>query len=368
LQKLTHQMSQSGSVSGPYLIPGAPAAALEEAAAWVAEYNATKGPSDPPAKISEVLYPPFSRFFSETFTRTYDNLLFEKDVKCFIVTRSSVAVVNCSQRLEEVIKEKYKYANTVTKSVITLPVITGTGYVTVVYLEPDGTERPVDGGLYQALFASGSRQIESLSVELANQNNYQSDTATWLALLRSYGYGKLVNRPNGQDPAWGWTPVIFSFLKNYNGEFHGNWEQPQAYDYSYVSQRYFPDDKPRFMLESNYTLGQDKAIIYHYFLAPPSGNFKAPVAFQAPPIAPRKISGPPQRRNVQVTQDQGDQSGPSPWLNGQEVPVVTWDWGRPLACILQLQSLGFTAEDLMLTPEETAALAAADPAEVGFKF
>jgi hypothetical protein len=59
----------------------------------------------------------------------------------------------------------------------------------------------------------------------------------------------------------------------------------------------------------------------------------------------------------------------SEWaISGTEIPVISWDWGRPLACWLQLAQLGFTASDLMLTDDEAKALAAADPITDGFRF
>jgi hypothetical protein len=48
---------------------------------------------------------------------------------------------------------------------------------------------------------------------------------------------------------------------------------------------------------------------------------------------------------------------------GEATAINTWDWGRPLACILELLSLGFSPAALMLTAEELEAVANATPAD-----
>jgi hypothetical protein len=45
------------------------------------------------------------------------------------------------------------------------------------------------------------------------------------------------------------------------------------------------------------------------------------------------------------------------------IAINTWDWGRPLACILELLSLGFSPAALMLTAEELEAVANATSAD-----
>jgi hypothetical protein len=214
-------------------------------------------------------------------------------------------------------------------------------------------------------------------------------------LLRSYGFGRLVNR-QVQDNAYGYTPVMFSYFKNYDDEFlYGDLatNNSKALSYKYIREKYFPADAPQYMLTAGYQqpgVTEDTTENIYYFRSTPVLNAPAfnMSAFQAGTEQGLKL-----KKNLGLTAVLPVQTnnaiynffflGPennenyffydnAAWVLAaginDPVPVAAWDWDRPLACLIELQRLGFTASDLMLTPEETAALAAADPAVVGFKF
>jgi hypothetical protein len=248
----------------------------------------------------------------------------------------------------------------------------------------------------------------------ANSKKWDNDNYVWMYLLRSYGYGRLVDRSKRavgyeQDPGWGWTPAVFSCLKNYGGEFHVNYDNPlidklreDATNYKIVRERYFADDAPPFLLTSGYqsdagtAAGIDTTADYWYFKAPIADTVSAvstadfDVAnlaelgtqlrrnggtFKKEPISSTLESNPAQ---VGVSLSGPVQDGALvKWEIGNpatgistfnEIPVIAWDWNRPLACWLELQRMGFTASDLGLSEEETRALANADPAAAAFRF
>lgn len=371
MQGMTYQYSEV-STTTPFNTPGAPAAVIAEAQAWVDLVNA-----DPstilPVRISQK-YPPVSIGNINTTTVNYNNLVLNRVLRCFVVTRSTVTPIDCPAALRELVRQKFYYVDSVAPGGGSRTERIGTGYVAVSQYNPSDPGPEFEGEpirVFEGPIAESTGTISTPQAQLANNKQYQEDPATSLDLLRSYGYGKLLNRTGSQDPAWGWTPAVFSFLKNYAGEFHGaaaEQEQPRGYEYSYIAGQYFPRDTPSIMLEADYRIDLAEAAFYYWFRAPVAVtgfNFKEPTAFRVPPIQPRRAAGPVQDRIVPVASNANQKQA---WRNGIEVPLVTWDWNRPLACLLQLQSLGFTAQDLMLTPEETAALAAADPAAVGFKF
>lgn len=362
-------------------------ATVSEVEAYIDWYNEGVGPGDNPIRLLQGPFQPgnpwtgifdhgpqgaiYSRKFTRTTHRTYSNLQLSKELACFVVRKSSAHKIACPGELLRLVKQKYRYAESIAPDPEVTVETYGDYYIIVEFYNPAGEQESLGvhyiftGELY-SLEESGQGYI----VQRPNTNNYETDAATQLTLLRSYGYGKLLNRPNGQDSAWGWTPVAFSFLRNYDGEFHGAGVTPNGYDYDYIAGKYFPADAPFVMLEAEYNTSQGQPAQYYYFVTPgpgPGKNLKAPTAFYVPPVLPRRAGGPIQQRTVPVA-SQYDDSTRDIWRTGAEVPVATWDWNRPLACLIELQRLGFTAGDLMLTPEETAALAAADPAVVGFKF
>jgi hypothetical protein len=181
-----------------------------------------------------------------------------------------------------------------------------------------------------------------------------------LRLLLSYGYDDLSTQAYLRA-----TPASFSLLKNLNfllaSPGYGDLGSENK-TYDYVKNKYFPQDAPDFMLTRGWQkpgADEDTTNRLFYFRTPDLQNAS---------IGNLDLSGV----SVRLNRWQSTSALPPPFtavdIFSGPIPITTWDWGRPLACILELQSLGFTAEDLMLTPEETAALAAADPAEVGFKF
>jgi hypothetical protein len=230
----------------------------------------------------------------------------------------------------------------------------------------------------------------------------------WTPLLRSYGYGHLVNRDdNGQTPGWGWTPIVFSFLRNYKGEFHrANGDttmMSNALSYEYIRDNYIPNDVPEYFVTADVRMPDatvDTTRSYYYFKAPstdrdlirytsprPSGTQQLPKAMegfstQGTPSDPGVILLPNRGEYTQevVTFDNSQFKGKTytqrdleteyqySGVGAYETPIAAWDWDRPLACWIELINLGFTPDDLMLSEEEQQALSEADPAEAGFKF
>lgn len=207
-------------------------------------------------------------------------------------------------------------------------------------------------------------------------------------LMRSYGYGYLVNRDkDGQTPGWGNTPAVFSFLKNYKGEFHKeNGDRTMlanGMSYQYARDNYFPVDAPSYFLTADVVMPkveQDTTHNYYYFLAPPiDGSVYAndPLAFRNDGATTTNLvlhlNRQPYEKEVvrqtfTTTQQELDKSRIGYFLFNFEIPVAAWDWDRPLACWIELSRLGFTPDDLMLSEDEAKALADADWDEAGFKF
>jgi len=230
----------------------------------------------------------------------------------------------------------------------------------------------------------------------------------WTPLLRSYGYGHLVNRDaNGQTPGWGWTPIVFSFLRNYRGEFHKvNGDTAMIYNafsYAYIRNKYIPDDAPQYFVTTDVQfpgVNEDTTEAYYYFKAPlsqsggvVSGGTVGPGGFRRLPKGPAgfRTEGTESNPGVVLLPNRGEytrevvafdnsqfsgaaltqrefETSNQPDLAGYEVPVSAWDWDRPIACWIELTRLGFTPADLMLSESEAQALAEADPAEAAFKF
>lgn len=184
------------------------------------------------------------------------------------------------------------------------------------------------------------------------------------------------------------TPAVFAFLSRYSGEFNGTDEEPaRALDYKYISENYFPDDNIKHMLSVGFRPEgaiEDETRNLFYFR--PLEDYSS---FQVPPISPK--------RNQGATEDKAMSAPPLPgvgrrafnplwdWKIVRDMKIAgyrddliikaasasvagptainTWDWGRPLACILELLSLGFSPAALMLTAEELEAVADATPAD-----
>lgn len=208
----------------------------------------------------------------------------------------------------------------------------------------------------------------------------------WYPLLRSYGYGYLVNRDgDGQTPGWGTTPAVFSFLKNYSGEFHKEDGDTQmiskALSYQYAREKYLPQDAPTYFLTADVTIPDaDEGAVnnYYYFKAPPPDaviDYGDPLSFRTDGIG-RSVAlslnrGEYTKEVVRQSFSESQRSIECSFGGlavGEEIPVAAWDWDRPLACWIELSRLGFTPEDLMLSESEAQALAAANWEEAGFKF
>jgi hypothetical protein len=207
-------------------------------------------------------------------------------------------------------------------------------------------------------------------------------------LMRSYGYGHLVNRgEDGQTPGWGNTPAVFSFIKNYQGEFHKENGDRTMLDngmsYQYARDNYFPIDAPTYFLTADVAMPQaeqDTTHNYYYFPVPPiDGSVYAndPMAFRNDGATTAslvlRLNRQPYRNEVvrqtfATTQQELDKTRVSYFLSNLEIPVAAWDWDRPLACWIELINLGFTPDDLMLSEDEQKALNEADRALAAFKF
>jgi hypothetical protein len=207
----------------------------------------------------------------------------------------------------------------------------------------------------------------------------------WHPLMRSYGYGHLVNRDaDGQTPGWGWTPAVFSFLKNYAGEFHkedGDTSMlTKALSYQHARDNYIPLDAPPYFLTADVTIPDaegDTTKTYYYFRAPAYDiplDYSNPLTFRTEgntiaPVTLRPNRGEYTTEVIRplATSQRSIEISELAWTS-YEIPVAAWDWDRPLACWIELIRLGFTPDDLMLSEEEQQALSEADPAEAGFKF
>ncbi len=195
------------------------------------------------------------------------------------------------------------------------------------------------------------------------------------------------------------TPAVFAFMRKYQGEFDGgNATRSEAMDYQYISDNYFSGSLaggatgsgPRYMLTVGYQpedVETDKTTNLFYFRPPLDTN-----TFLAPPILPKEGKGADEERVMAAPPlpNMGRRAFSSLWdwklirgmkaqgygysdssiiqatssaSVGEATAINTWDWGRPLACILELLSLGFSPAALMLTAEELEAVANATPAD-----
>jgi hypothetical protein len=358
---------------------------------------------------TEASFPPnpgpgdtFEYIIEDTRSVQYSNPQTQAVVKVAIVSPDGINVVDCPHGLRVLLQRIYTYLTGA--SVSDTYVNTGskrTGYY-MTELRPDGTYRWFE---HAFKYESIPRLRSAIITTYANDNQWDRDRFVWLYLLRAYGYGRLVDRDrrtvgHEQDPGWGWTPAIYSYLKNYEGQFHVSSTDPSleefranAANYKYVRERFFPDDAPPFLLTSGVqtkeatAAGIDTTADYWYLRAPDAETASAisTADFNTSTLAE---NGNLLRRNNGVDKQEpvfssllptgfydgldlsaDNQDGAlATWTFGEEIPVIAWDWGRPLACWLQLTQLGFTASDLMLTDDEAKALAAADPATAGFKF
>lgn len=355
---------------------------------------------------TEASFPPnpgpgdtFEYIIEDTRSTQYSNPQAQAVAKVVIVSPDGISVVDCPHGLRVLLQRIYTYITGA--SVSDIYVNTGvkrTGYYKT-ELRPDGTYKWFE---HAFKYESIPRLRSSIVTTYANDNRWDRDRFVWLYLLRAYGYGRLVDRDlrtvgHEQDPGWGWTPAVYSYLKNYEGEFHVDDDDPSlaefrtnAANYKHIRDRYFPDDAPPFLLTSGFQTeeataeGIDTTADYFYFRAPDATTASAILTadFTVTTLAE---SGNQLRRNggvmkrEPITSDLGTfgfrdplndfnfsgpvQDGGIIYWGDREIPAIAWDWGRPLACWLQLLDLGFTASDLMLSDDEVKAAAAATAAD-----
>ena len=359
--------------------------------------------------------PAYSFTFTEinTIGYVYSNLETGVTAKAAIVSPDGINIVDWPAGLKQQAEERFTFLADATIQNTTA----NTGFtktynynVFPVYSSP-GNFSHMESELTSYTETTEDRDVAAILAIYANDRRHDRDASVWLYLLRSYGYGRLVDRSlraigYEQDPGWGWTPAAFSYLKNYGGEFHVSSTDPslakfreEAANYKIIRDRYFPNDAPPILLTSGYQsepaaiVGIDTTADYWYFKAPvvETASAVSTADFNASTLA---TSGSQLRRNGGATKQEpitsqllsdsitanttlGLSRTPQDgalvgWYDGvstfNEIPVIAWDWGRQLACWLELQSLGFTASDLMLSDAEAEALAAADPVTAGFKF
>lgn len=318
---------------------------------------------------------------------TVADIKFASVRKCAVVSKDTVQIIDWPEQLLEALQKKFAFYNPIQVSI------------------SSSLKKVLFGGGDEYI-VPGTPNINQTPIYNFPEKRYQYEAdvhGAWLFLLQSYGYGQLLDRKSlTVDPAaefttfspsdgyqgrgWGWTPAAFSYIKNYDGEFHGNIVNPlvlNAYNYAYVRNKYFPQDAPSFMLSSGYQppgATEDLSENYFYFRAPSdsSAAITNTGAFLPGVTLPKQNRGrnraEPVARSGPFTESFSDlrYTGLVLWQGGEffgeSIPVMAWDWDRPLACLIELQRLGFTAGDLLLTLEETASLVAANPAETGFKF
>jgi len=348
----------------------------------------------------------FTYIIEDTSSTEYSNPQVQAIMKAAIVSPTGINVVDCPEPMATATARIYTY---ITDASISNSYVDLGFRKTTVYIAQALGDDPTDVRWYELGFTyEAIPQLESvINVTYANENKWDRDRFVWLYLLRAYGYGRLVDRNlravgYEQDPGWGWTPAFFSYLKNYEGEFHVQDDDPSlddfradAANYKRIRERYFPADAPPFLLTSGFqseeatAAGIDTTADYWYFRAPgadtassvTTADFNLSALLELGIQLQRNggaIKREPVSSNLATTGFSGlndldlsqsvQDGGILNWIDGREVPVIAWDWGRPLACWLQLTQLGFTASDLMLSDEEAQALAAADPTTDGFKF
>jgi hypothetical protein len=364
-------------------------------------------PGPPPVYPTKYELRPFPDTYTETTIsegrQTVTSTSFSDFRYAVVVSSQSIRVApSWPGALDSIIKQKYTIATGITV-VNTNPVIRTTQIVELAnwdvyyndYIVPYGevytSTTAVPTGAYN----------QDYRVDLT-PNAYQVPTLlqfstpggpdiigiyVWHPLMRSYGYGYLVNRDAaGQTPGWGRTPAVFSFLKNYTGEFHkedGDTSMlTKANSYQHARDNYIPQDAPPYFLTTNVAIPEaivDTTKTYYYFRAPAYDiplDYSNPLTFRTEdntivPIALRPNRGEYTREVFQSSLPETQkhiESGGLWFVSEYEIPVAAWDWNRPLACWLELLRLGFTAADLMLSDDEVKALTEADPTTTAFKF
>jgi hypothetical protein len=181
-------------------------------------------------------------------------------------------------------------------------------------------------------------------IEKSASPSYTNGGSPPTSLLRSYGYGYLVDRGEAQSPGWGWTPAIFAFLRKYDPNLG------EDTNYQSIRNQYLGNDAPSVALTLGYEPPGSQpgaGSFYHYFTIPTgsSADFSDPVDFSSSSLNLRRVTRGT-RTNPILSDDIEEGQG---WDYDVDNPVKAWDWGKPNACIGELLALGFTAEQLGYT-------------------
>jgi hypothetical protein len=195
---------------------------------------------------------------------------------------------------------------------------------------------PIEIGRRENITYFTTETEPTISARLAFSDGNSCD-----GLLRSYGYGFLVDRQDGQSEGWGWTPAVFAFLRKFDA--------PSDLDTNYqsVKNRYLGNDATRLALTLGYQQSNSQADTtsnYYYFNIPTesSADFDDPVDFDSSALNLRRVTAGTRVNPIQ-SPDLEETQGV---IYDEDNPVKAWDWGKPNACIGELMALGFTAEQL----------------------
>lgn len=367
------------------------------------EFNGPDGPYT--VYPSDITLKPFPDTFTEEdmkegIRQTVTSLSLTDRKYSVVVSKRAIRVaMGWPAGLADLLSQKYEIATTVkvvntTAKFRTTDVLqfaqwtalynTVTAYHSEVYRERIQVPTGAYDEDYEVIFTPNAYQSPTL-LQFSTPGVDRPVVFVWHPLMRSYGYGHLVNRDaDGQTPGWGWTPAVFSFLKNYTGEFHkenGDTTMvTKALSYQHARDNYIPLDAPAYFLTADVTFPDvegDTTKTYYYFRAPSYDiplDYSNPLTFRTEDNAIAPVALRPNRgeyttevirplatsqRSIEITEV---------GFAGHEIPVAAWDWDRPIACWIELIRLGFTPDDLMLSEEERQALSEADQAEAGFKF
>jgi hypothetical protein len=393
-------------------VPGAPHAAADSDFTYLGYRDVPVSDGSGQVTIVHTLFTgadlrPYPDTYTETTTtggrRFVKNTSFSDYKYSVVVSKQSIKVMaSWPAGLEAILRQKYEIAEgiriyTTSEAILTANILELAAW-DVHWL----TLTEIHGKTYQESKVVGSLGFNEDWEVTFTPNAYQVPTLlqfstpggpdiagiyVWHPLMRSYGYGYLVNRDAaGQTPGWGRTPAVFSFLKNYTGEFHkedGDTSMlTKASSYQHARDNYIPQDAPPYFLTTNVAIPEatvDTTKTYYYFRAPAYDiplDYSNPLTFRTEnstivPIALRPNRGEYTREVFQSSVPETQkhiETGGLWFVSEHEIPVAAWDWNRPLACWLELTRLGFTTDDLMLSDDEAKALAEADPATTAFKF
>jgi hypothetical protein len=284
---------------------------------------------------------------------------FVDSLVAFVVSSKSVTQVDPPEELRSALFSKFRTANDV--AVTSRPFITTVEnrelvrhlrYATLSTREwrfvnsdncdteqfgPTFTAPILEAGVDQGLVYFTNEEETSVSASLT----FSSGITSLSNLLRSYGYGFLVNRQDAQTPGWGWTPSVYAFLSRF--------EAPSSQDTNYQSirDRYLGNAATSIALTLGYQSAGSQANTSsnHYYFTIPAGSsadFENPVDFNSSALSLSRVTSGARIDPIQSS-DPEEANG---WQYDVDNPVKAWDWGKPNACIGELMALGFTAEQL----------------------